>query len=57
MNQLQIKIVNKTIANWRRVLLSAKSEEERKKIEETIKELEEALEDDRRERNANRDRK
>lgn len=57
MNQLQIKIVNKTIANWRRVLLSAKSEEERKKIEETIKELEEALEDDRRERNANKDRR
>ena len=38
-------------------MLSAKSEEERKKIEETIKELEEALEDDRRERNANKDRR
>lgn len=53
-NPIQIKIINKTIATWRRALLSAKSEDERKQIETEIKLLEEKLEDDRRERNKNR---
>lgn len=54
MNQLQIKIINQIIAKWRRALLSAKSEEERNHINETINELERVLEDDRTERNKNR---
>lgn len=53
-NQIQIRIINQTIANWRRALLSAKSEDERKQIETEIKLLEEKLEDDRRERNQKR---
>lgn len=53
-NKLQIKIINQTIANWRRALLSAKSEDEKSKIEQEIKLLEEKLEDDRAERNQNR---
>lgn len=53
-NSIQIKIINRTIATWRRALLSAKSEDEKSKIEQEIKLLEEKLEDDRRERNKNR---
>lgn len=52
-NKLQIRIINQTIANWRRVFLSAK-DDEKIKIEQEIKLLEEKLEDDRRERNKNR---
>ena len=54
MTPYQIKIVNKVIANWRRHLRSAKSEAEKKEIEKEIKTLEEALENDRRERNKDR---
>ena len=54
MNQSQIKIVNHIIAKWRRALTSAKSESEKNRITSTIKELEEALEDDRKERNKDR---
>ena len=53
-NPIQIKIINRTIATWRRALLSAKSEDERKEIEKEIKTLEEVLENDRVERNKNR---
>lgn len=53
-NSVQIKIINQTIANWRRLKPSAKSEEERNKIEHEIKILEEVLENDREERNQNR---
>lgn len=53
-NPIQIKIINQTIATWRRALLSAKSEDEKSKIEQEIKILEEQLENDRRERNKNR---
>ena len=53
-NSIQIKIINRTIATWRRALLSAKDEDERSKIETEIKLLEEKLEDDRCERNKNR---
>lgn len=53
-NSIQIKIINRTIATWRRALLSAKSEDERKQIETEIKLLEEKLEDDRVERNQKR---
>ena len=55
MNQDQIKIVNHIIAKWRRALLSAKSEDDKNKINKTIKELEGALENDRQERNKDRE--
>lgn len=55
MNQSQIKIVNHIIAKWRRALTSAKSESEKNKINDIIKELEEALENDRKERNKDRE--
>ena len=55
MNQDQIKIVNHIIAKWRRALTSAKSESEKNKIKSTIKELEGALEDDRKQRNKDRE--
>lgn len=54
MTEEQIKIVNKMISKWRRYLLSAKTESERKQVEEEIKKLEDALENDRRERNKDR---
>jgi len=54
-NKLQIKIINQTIANWRRVLLSAK-DDEKIKIEQEIKTLTEVLENDRAERNGNQNR-
>lgn len=54
-NPIQIKIINHTIATWRRALLSAKSEDERKQIKTEIKLLEEKLEDDRVERNKDRE--
>lgn len=54
MNENQIKIVNKIIARWRRYLRSAKSDDEKKQIELEIKTLEDALENDRRERNKDR---
>jgi hypothetical protein len=54
MNENQIKIVNKIIARWRRYLRSAKSDDEKKQIELEIKTLEDALENDRHERNKDR---
>lgn len=54
MKPYQIKIVNKVIADWRRRLRSATSENEKQEINKIIQELEDVLEDDRRNRNKDR---
>lgn len=54
MTPYQIKIINKVIADWRRRLLSATGELEKKQIEQEIKTLEDVLENDRSERNKDR---
>lgn len=52
-NKNQIKIINHLIADWRRKLSSANSEDEKREIENIIKEYERELENDRRNRNQN----